>query len=67
MARAPGIPGRVALRLFEGARYVYEIDIRTGTPIRVELPAGETAVFRVGDQVRVEVSSETVALLPAGP
>ena len=65
MARGPSIPGTVSLRVFEGARYLYEIDIRTGAPIRVELPATDTAIFRVGDRVRVEVSSDTVVLLPA--
>jgi spermidine/putrescine transport system ATP-binding protein len=64
-ARHPGIPGKVALRVFEGARYLYEIDIRGSVPVRVELPAIETAVFRLGDRVRVEVSSDTVVLLPA--
>jgi ABC-type Fe3+/spermidine/putrescine transport system ATPase subunit len=64
-ARHPGIPGKVALRVFEGARYLYEIDIRGSVAVRVELPAIETAVFRLGDRVRVEVSSDTVVLLPA--
>src|SRR6059036_412063 len=60
MARGPGIPGHVALRVFEGARHLYEIEIGTGVPLRVELPAvGETRVFRLGDRVRVEMSSET--------
>jgi len=65
MARGPSIPGTVSLRVFEGARYLYEIDIRTGAPVRVELPATDTAIFRVGDRVRVEVSSDTVVLLPS--
>ena len=64
MARGPGIPGHVALRVFEGARYLYEIDIGTGASIRVDLPATEMAIFRLGDRVRVEVSSDTVVLLP---
>jgi len=65
MARGPGVPGRVALRVFEGARHLYEIEIGTSVPLRVELPAvGETRVFRLGDHVRVEVSSETVVLVP---
>ena len=65
MARGPGIPGRVALRVFEGARHLYEIEIGTRVPIRVELPsAGEERVFRLGDRVRVEISSETVVLVP---
>jgi ABC-type Fe3+/spermidine/putrescine transport system ATPase subunit len=65
MARGPGIPGRVALRVFEGSRHLYEIEIGTTVPIRVELPAvGEERVFRLGDRVRVEISSETVVLVP---
>jgi ABC-type Fe3+/spermidine/putrescine transport system ATPase subunit len=64
-ARRPGIPGKVALRVFEGSRYLYEIDIGASTPVRVELPAIETTIFRLGDRVRVEVSSDTVVLLPA--
>jgi ABC-type Fe3+/spermidine/putrescine transport system ATPase subunit len=65
MARGPGIPGQVALRVFEGARYLYEIDVGAGDSIRVELSAGELSLFRLGDRVRVEISSETVVLLPA--
>jgi ABC-type Fe3+/spermidine/putrescine transport system ATPase subunit len=65
MARGPGIPGSVALRVFEGARHLYEIEIGASAPVRVELPtAGEARVFRLGDRVRVEVSSETVVLVP---
>jgi iron(III) transport system ATP-binding protein len=65
-ARGPGIPGQVVLRVFEGSRYVYEIDIGTSAAVRVEVPAaGERAIFRLGDRVRVEVSSDTVVLLPA--
>ena len=64
MGRGPGIPGRVALRVFEGGRYLYEIDIGAGDSIRVELPAGEMAIFRLADRVRVEISSDTVVLLP---
>ncbi len=64
-ARGPGIPGRVALRVFEGSRYVYEIDVRASAPVRVELPAIETRIFRLGDRVRLEISSDTVVLLPA--
>ncbi|HEY3065685.1 MAG TPA: ABC transporter ATP-binding protein [Methylomirabilota bacterium] len=64
MARGPGIPGRIALRVFEGARHLYEVDIGLQAPVRVELPAaGETRIFRLGDRVRVEVSSETVVLV----
>lgn len=64
-ARGPGIPGRIALRVFEGARYVYEVDIGLSTPVRVEVASsGDTRMFRLGDPVRVEVSSETVVLIP---
>ena len=64
MGRGPGIPGKVTMRVFEGARYVYEVDINVGTPLRVEVPApSQTRVFRLGDAVRVECSSETVALV----
>jgi ABC-type Fe3+/spermidine/putrescine transport system ATPase subunit len=64
MARGPGLPGQVSLRVFEGARYLYEIDIGAGDSIRVELPVGDMAIFRLGDRVRVEISSDTVVLLP---
>jgi len=64
MARGPGLPGQVSLRVFEGARYLYEIDIGAGDSIRVELPVGDVAIFRLGDRVRVEISSDTVVLLP---
>ena len=64
MGRGPGIPGKVALRIYEGARYLYEIDINVGVPLRVEVPPSQTRVFRLGDPVRVECSSETVALIP---
>lgn len=65
MARGPGIPGQVSLRVFEGARYLYEIDVGAGDTIRAELPAGHMSVFRLGDRVRVEISSDTVVLLPS--
>jgi predicted acyl esterase len=53
------------LRLFEGSRHLYEVEIGAGVPVRVELPAvGESRVFRLGDRVRIEVSSETVVLVP---
>lgn len=65
MARGPGLPGQVVLRLFEGSRHLYEVEIGAGVPVRVELPAvGESRVFRLGDRVRIEVSSETVVLVP---
>ena len=65
MARGPSIPGRIALRVFEGSRHLYEIEIGAHAPVQVELPAaGETRIFRLGDQVRVEISTETVVLIP---
>jgi ABC-type Fe3+/spermidine/putrescine transport system ATPase subunit len=69
MGRGPGIPGRVVLRVFEGARHVYEVDIGVAAPVRVEVPAAaESRIFRLGDRVRVEMSSETVVLIAAeGP
>ena len=66
MARGPGIPGHVSLRIFEGGRHLYEIEIGASAPVRVELPSvGESRIFRLGDRVRVEVSSDTVVLVPA--
>jgi ABC-type Fe3+/spermidine/putrescine transport system ATPase subunit len=66
-ARGPGIPGRIALRVFEGARYLYEIDVGASVPVRMEAPStGELRMFRLGERVRVEVSSETVVLIPDG-
>jgi ABC-type Fe3+/spermidine/putrescine transport system ATPase subunit len=65
MARGPSIPGRISLRVFEGSRHLYEIEIGAHAPVQVELPdAGETRIFRLGDQVRVEISTETVVLIP---
>ncbi len=65
MARGPGIPGRVALRVFEGARHLYEIEVGGREPVRVEVPSlDEGRVFRLDDRVRVEVSSDTVVLVP---
>jgi ABC-type Fe3+/spermidine/putrescine transport system ATPase subunit len=68
MGRGPGLPGIVALRVFEGARQLYEVDIGGAMPVRVELPSQhESRVFRVGERVRVELSSETVVLVPDAP
>src|SRR5437667_715135 len=39
MGRAPGLPGIVSLRIFEGARQLYEVDIGSAMPVRVELPS----------------------------
>jgi len=65
MARGPSILGKISLRVFEGARHLYEIEIGAQAPVQVELPAiGETRVFRLGDQVRVELSIDTVVLIP---
>jgi ABC-type Fe3+/spermidine/putrescine transport system ATPase subunit len=65
MARGPGLPGTVTLRVFEGARHLYEIDIGAGQLVRVELPASiADHIFRVGDHVRVGTSSETVVIVP---
>lgn len=65
LGRGPGLPGTVSLRVFEGARHLYEIDIGAGIPVRVELPAQhEGRLFRLGERVRVELSSETVVLVP---
>jgi ABC-type Fe3+/spermidine/putrescine transport system ATPase subunit len=68
MGRGPGLPGTVSLRVFEGARQLYEVDIGTAMPVRVELPSQhESRVFRLGERVRVELSSETVVLVPEAP
>ena len=65
-ARGPGLPGTVTLRVFEGARHLYEVDIGAGQLVRVELPGsqGGDRIFRVGDRVRVETSSDTVVMVP---
>jgi len=63
-ARGPGLPGTITLRVFEGARHLYEVDIGRGELIRVELPASlGDRIFRVGDRVRVETSSDTVVIV----
>src|SRR5207244_149963 len=36
MARGPGFPGTVALRVFEGTRHMYEVDIGGGAKLGVE-------------------------------
>jgi predicted acyl esterase len=65
MGRGPGLPGVVSLRVFEGARQLYEVDIGTTMPVRVELPPQhEGRIFRLGERVRVELSSDTVVLVP---
>ena len=69
MARSPGLPGTVTLRVFEGARHLYEVDIGANQLVRVELSASfGDRIFRVGDRVRIETSSDTVVIVPeAGP
>jgi len=65
MARSPGLPGTVTLRVFEGARHLYEVDIGAGQLVRVELSSSfGDRIFRVGDRVRVETSSDTVVIVP---
>ena len=65
MSRGPSIPGQITLRVFEGSRHLYEIEIGAQAPVQVELPAaGETRIFRLGDPVRVEISTDTVVLIP---
>jgi TOBE domain len=65
MARGPGLPGTVTLRVFEGARHLYEIDIGADQLVRVELSSSVgDRIFRVGDRVRIGTSSETVVIVP---
>jgi ABC-type Fe3+/spermidine/putrescine transport system ATPase subunit len=67
MGRGPGIPGRVSNRVFEGSRHLYEVDIDVGVPLRVEMATPlQARIFRLGEAVRVECSSETVVLVPRG-
>src|SRR5882672_5401422 len=66
-AHGPGLPGTVTLRVFEGARHLYEVDIGAGQFVRVELPGSlGDRIFRIGDRVRVETSSDTVVIVPEG-
>jgi ABC-type Fe3+/spermidine/putrescine transport system ATPase subunit len=66
MARGPGLPGTIALRVFEGGRQVYEVDVGVATPVRVEVPTvSDTRIFRLGERVRVEISSDTAVLVAA--
>jgi hypothetical protein len=51
--------------VFEGARHLYEVDIGAGQLVRVELSSSfGDRIFRVGDRVRVETSSDTVVIVP---
>ena len=63
---AGGIPGTVAAQVFEGSRQLYDVTIPGGV-IKVEMMTSAVVgrSFRLGDQVRVEVSPETSVLLPA--
>jgi ABC-type Fe3+/spermidine/putrescine transport system ATPase subunit len=62
---AGGIPGTVAAHVFEGSRQLYDVTIPGGT-IKVEMITSALVgrSFKLGDQVRVEVSPETSVLLP---
>ena len=62
---AGGIPGTVAAHVFEGSRQLYDVSIPGGT-IKVEMITSALVgrSFKLGDQVRVEVSPETSVLLP---
>src|SRR5207253_1774729 len=65
-ARAPGgIPGTVAGHVFEGSRQLYDVDI-PGATVRVEMITSALVgrSFRLGDEVKIEVSPETSVLLP---
>jgi ABC-type Fe3+/spermidine/putrescine transport system ATPase subunit len=64
-ARGPGLPGTVTLRVFEGARHLYEVAIGADRHVRVERPGSlGDRIFRIGDRVRVETSSDTVVIVP---
>src|SRR5438034_1010528 len=65
-ALAPGgIPGTVAGHVFEGSRQLYDVDI-PGATVRVEMITSALVgrSFRLGDEVKIEVSPETSVLLP---
>src|SRR2546428_234382 len=65
MGRGPGLPGMVSLRVFEGARPLYEVDIGAVTPVRVEVPSQhEGRILRLGERVRVELSGEPGGRVP---
>ena len=67
IGRGTGFFATVAARVFEGDRHIYEVQMGEGPLLRVEMPAlGEKRIFRLGDRVRVELSSETAVLLPEG-
>jgi len=65
-ALAPGgIPGTVTAQVFEGSRQLYDVSIPGGT-IKVEMITSALVgrSFKLGDNVKVEVSPETSILLP---
>jgi len=65
-ALAPGgIPGTVAGHVFEGSRQLYDVNI-PGAMVRVEMITSALVgrSFRLGDEVKIEVSPETSILLP---
>jgi len=65
-ALAPGgIPGTVAGHVFEGSRQLYDVSI-PGATVRVEMITSALVgrSFRLGDEVKIEVSPETSVLLP---
>jgi ABC-type Fe3+/spermidine/putrescine transport system ATPase subunit len=65
MGRGPGLPGTITLRIFEGARHLYEVDTGAGPVIRVEVAAAQgDRIYRIGERVRIETSSDTVVIVP---
>ncbi|MGH7368979.1 MAG: ABC transporter ATP-binding protein [Candidatus Rokuibacteriota bacterium] len=63
---AGGIRGKVAGHVFEGARQLYDV-ATAGATVRVEMitSAQQGRSFKLGDDVKIEVSPETSVLLPA--
>jgi putative spermidine/putrescine transport system ATP-binding protein len=60
-----GIPGTVSAYVFEGSRQLYQIDIGGGA-LYVEMVTSALlgGGWKLGDRVKVEVSSETAVLMP---
>ncbi|HET7876992.1 MAG TPA: ABC transporter ATP-binding protein [Methylomirabilota bacterium] len=63
-----GIRGRVTGYSFEGSRQLFEVAVAGGGAMRVEMTtsAVQGRGFKLGDEVKVEVSPETSVLLPEG-
>jgi len=63
---AGGIRGKVAGHVFEGARQLYDVTI-AGATVRVEMLTSVQLgrSFKLGDDVKIEISPETAVLLPA--